>query len=175
MQRGIIGPTLVTLSLLAIQDANAQLGDLLRGSQKIAEVKTQELAKMLRDRQAEIEQAKKSGEPPKDPEFVVVDVRGDAEIEVSIIPGAITKAQFEKDRAKYSDVTVIPYCTVGGRSGAYARKLVKDGATVKNYKGSILDWVNHGKPLVTLDGKATRRVHTHSPRYRVPDGYEAVY
>ena len=85
-----------------------------------------------------------------------------------------TKAEFEKHRKNYRDLTVIPYCTVGGRSGAYAQQLAESGVKVKNYKGSILDWVQHKLPLVTRDGQPTNRVHTYSSRYRVPRGYQSV-
>ena len=101
-------------------------------------------------------------------------VRSDSEIKVSVIPGAITKSQYERDRAKYRGRTVIPYCTVGGRSGAYAKQLAKSGITAKNYKGSILDWVKNELPVVTLDGKPTNRVHTYSDRYRIPAKYQQV-
>jgi rhodanese-related sulfurtransferase len=101
-------------------------------------------------------------------------VRSDAEVKVSIIPGAITKADYEKNSKQYEGRLVIPYCTVGGRSGAYAKQLSGKGVKVKNYQGSILQWVDAGLPLVTLNGEPTNRVHTSSNRYRVPAAYEQV-
>jgi rhodanese-related sulfurtransferase len=118
--------------------------------------------------------ARESGTEAPKANFVLVDVRSDAEVNVSIIPGAITKAEYEKNRDNYQGRTVIPYCTIGGRSGTYAKQLAKNGVRVKNYEGSILKWVEAGLPLVTLDGKPTNRVHTYSDRYRIPEKYEQV-
>ncbi len=167
---------LVAVSLLTTSQptvANAQFGSLFGGS-KVETIDTEELHKLLTAHQQAEAKAKESGSEPSRPDFVVVDVRSDAEINVSVIPGAITKAQFEKNKQLYEGRTVIPYCTVGGRSGAYAKQLAGSGMKVKNYQGSILKWIDAGLPLVTLDGKPTHRVHTHSSRYRVPEKYEQV-
>lgn len=153
--------------------AVAQLGGLF-GGPKVETIATDDLHKMLQHQQQAETKAKKSAAELPQPDFVVVDVRSDAEISVSIIPGAITKAEYEKDRQRYQGRTVIPYCTIGGRSGAYAKQLASNGVKVKNYKGSILKWIDAGLPLVTLDGKPTKRVHTYSDRYRVPAKYEQV-
>ena len=157
----------------AAPDAVAQLGGLFAGP-KVATIETDDLHSMLQRQQQTEAKAKESAAELPQPDFVVVDVRSEAEINVSIIPGAITKAQYEKNRQRYEGRTVIPYCTVGGRSGAYAKQLAGKGVKVKNYKGSILKWIDAGLPLVTLDGKPTNRVHTYSDRYRVPAKYEQV-
>ncbi len=154
--------------------AAAQFKGLLSGGSKIATVETDALVKMLSDRREAEANARASGAEVPPASFVVVDVRGDAEVNVSVIPGAITKAEFEKDRQKYAGRLVIPYCTVGGRSGAYATELAEDGVNVRNYKGSILKWVDAGLPLVTLQGEPTNRVHTYSDRYKIPAKYERV-
>lgn len=155
-------------------DALAQFGGLFGGSLKVKAIETNALAKMFRDqREVEAKAKAASAEAPV-ADFVVVDVRSDAEVNVSVIPGAITKAQYEKNRDQYNGRLVIPYCTVGGRSGAYAKQLAKDGVRVKNYTGSILKWVDAGLPLVTLNGEPTNRVHTYSDRYRIPAEYEQV-
>lgn len=106
--------------------------------------------------------------------FVVVDVRSKREIEVSMIPGAITRDQYERDMADYLGKTVIAYCTVGVRSGVYARSLAAKGVQALNYRGSILKWVDAELPLVTPEGIATNRVHTYSRFYQVPAAYEQV-
>ena len=107
--------------------------------------------------------------------FVIVDVRGEAEADVSIIPGAITKSEFERDTGKHLDKLVIAYCTVGHRSGLYAQELSTQGWDCYNYKGSILDWCENQLPLITTDGRETNRVHTYSSKYTVAKGYEAIY
>ncbi|KAA1258698.1 molybdopterin biosynthesis protein MoeB [Rubripirellula obstinata] len=144
------------------------------GGPKVETIDTAQLQKMLAENQTKIDEAKAADAKLPEPDFVVVDVRSDKEINVSIIPGAISKAQYEKDSAKYQDKLVIPYCTVGGRSGAYARELAGKGVNVKNYKGSILKWVDAGLPLITPEGQPTNRVHTYSDRYRIPAKYEQV-
>lgn len=164
---------LLALMCLAPHFASAQFGGLF-GGPKIETIETSQLQKMLSVQQATAKKASLAGEKLPEPNFVVVDVRSNKEIKVSVIPGAITKAQFEKNAAKYNGKLVIPYCTVGGRSGAYAKALVGKGVKVKNYKGSILKWVDAGLPLVTLDGEPTNRVHTHSDRYKIPAKYEQV-
>lgn len=106
--------------------------------------------------------------------FLLVDVRDANETAVSMIPGAITKADYERDRARYAAHTIIPYCTVGYRSGKYTQKLIKRGIDAVNFEGSIMGWVEAGQPLLTPDGKATRRVHTWSRQIVPPPGYEQV-
>lgn len=167
---------LFTLSVICAVSApaNAQFGGLFGGGPKVETIETDQLNQMLTTRQKAAQAAEQSGEKIAESDFVVVDVRSDQEINVSVIPGAITKAQYEKDAAKYSGKLVIPYCTVGGRSGAYAKQLAGKGVKVKNYKGSILKWVDAGLPLVTLKGEPTNRVHTYSDRYKIPAKYEQV-
>ena len=72
---------------------------------------------------------------------VIVDVRAKAETDVSVIPGAITKSDFEKNSLQHEGKVVIAYCTVGYRSGIYGKKLASEGWHAYNYKGSI-----HTKP-----------------------------
>ena len=107
--------------------------------------------------------------------FLIVDVRDEAETDVSIIPGAITLAEFEETRKNHRDKTIITYCTVGYRSGIYAQKLRKDGWNAWNYQGSILDWCDHRLPVVTRLGQSTNQVHTYNSRYALAAGYQAVY
>lgn len=108
-------------------------------------------------------------------QFVIVDVRSKTETDVSLIPGAITKAEFEKSRQQHIGKTVIVYCTVGYRSGIFASQLQHDGWDARNYEGSILDWCDNGLPLVTSMGEQTKLVHTYKSRYEVALGYQSVY
>lgn len=107
--------------------------------------------------------------------FVIVDVRAKAETDVSVIPGAITQAQFERTVAQHQGKVVLVYCTVGHRSGIYAKKLAAKGWRSYNYKGSILDWCKNNLSLVTPSGQKTKRVHTYNSSYKVAAGYTAVY
>ncbi len=137
-------------------------------------VTTKEVAEMLAEHQTLVKRARAAGEETPKADFVLVDVRSAEETKVSMLPGAITLQDFEANRDTYRQRTVIPYCTIGGRSDEYSRLLIKQGFTVKNYKGSILDWIKHKLPLVDPDGQSTRRVHTYDKRYKVPEGYEQV-
>jgi len=106
---------------------------------------------------------------------VIVDVRDKAETDVSVIPGAITKSEFEENSLQHQGKVVIAYCTVGYRSGIYGKKLASKGWEAYNYKGSIIDWCENQFPLVSFDGEETNRVHTYSSKYKVAKGYEAIY
>ena len=55
--------------------------------------------------------------------IVLVDVRSESENSVSVIPGAITKAQYEADPKKFAGKTAVCYCLSGGRSGKYVKQL----------------------------------------------------
>lgn len=161
----------VLLAIAGSQNTYGQFGRLFGGGPDVETIQTKQLAELINQDKAG-GNGDQADATPKD--YVLVDVRSDAEINVSIIPGAITKAQYEKNPQMYKDKTVIVYCTVGGRSGAYAKQLAGNGVKVKNYKGSILEWVNSELPLETLDGQPTNRVHTYSSRYRIPAKYEQV-
>lgn len=108
-------------------------------------------------------------------EFVLVDVRSEKEQAVSMIPGAITDRHFTEHRKQYERLTVITYCTVGVRSERFAQELIALGQSALNFNGSILAWCEAKLPLVTTDGQPTKRVHTYSARYKVPEEYTAVY
>ena len=105
--------------------------------------------------------------------FVIVDVRSQAETEVSMIPGALTKSEFEDSINHHQGKLVIAYCTIGVRSGRYASDLIRKGWKARNYRGSILDWCDHNSPL-THNGEVTNLVHTYSQRYSVNKNYVAV-
>jgi rhodanese-related sulfurtransferase len=164
----------VFIPVATAQNSFAQFGRLFGNGSDIDTIETKQLRELLDKEKSAGNTDNKTGALNSASDFVLVDVRSDAEINVSIIPGAITKLQYEKNAELYKDKTAIVYCTVGGRSGAYAKQLAGNGVKVKNYKGSILEWVNAELPLQTLDGQSTNRVHTYSNRYRVPTKYEQV-
>jgi rhodanese-related sulfurtransferase len=111
---------------------------------------------------------------PKDRPAVLVDVREPHERRVSMLPGAITKEDFERDGARYRSWLVVPYCTIGLRSGLYTRELRGRGFKVRNLAGSALAWAHAGLPF-EAGGKATRRVHVFNPDWNLlPRGYEPV-
>lgn len=164
----------IMLTVIAVHPSPAQFGGLF-GGPKVETISTDDLKNALFGKQAPTaSRAEGLAADGSQGNFVVVDVRTKSEVDVSVIPGAITMADYEKNPSKYRGKTVIPYCTVGGRSGAYAKKLAAKGVPVKNYSGSILEWVRADLPLVTLDGQSTRRVHTYSGKYQIPKTYQQV-
>ena len=105
---------------------------------------------------------------------ILVDVRDQKEQAVSMIPGAITQAQFEKAGDRYKGQTVVTYCTIGYRAGLYAKELRKQGWTALNLTGSILGWV-HAGGHVEHEGVITNRVHVYGKKWDLlPEGYESV-
>lgn len=108
-------------------------------------------------------------------DVVLVDVREPRERQASVIPGAISAEEFERDRAKYTDQTIVTYCAIGYRSGIYAKELSQEDFRSFNIKGGILAWAHAGQELIDENG-TTRRVHTYGRKWDLlPDGYEAVW
>lgn len=113
---------------------------------------------------------------------VLVDVRSDEEINVSRLPGAITQAEFERlDKSAYAGKTIVPYCTIGYRSGQYATKLLAagglgEGCQVLNGEG-VVPWTHKsgGRPLVDHLGNETMKVHVYGPTWDlVDDRYTSI-
>lgn len=108
-------------------------------------------------------------------ELVLVDVRTPEEQAVSMIPGAVTSVEFERDASKYKDSKIVAYCTIGGRSGHYTHSLQSQGYNAYNLKGAILSWTHVGGEL-THSGEPTHKVHVHGAKFNlVADGYEGVW
>ncbi|PRW60175.1 rhodanese-like domain [Chlorella sorokiniana] len=114
---------------------------------------------------------------------VVLDTRGPAETDVSMIPGSLTTQEFEARRDEFAGRTVVTYCTIGYRSCRYAQQLRQQGLEAKNLEGSIVRWCQKRYPIVTRskgsDGSTveteTKRVHTYDKAWALqPDDYEAV-
>jgi rhodanese-related sulfurtransferase len=168
-------PLAILLCLVMTQAAQAQLGSLFRSKTAVPEVSAEQVRKLQTELAAAAQSAEQNGNAKPDVSFVIVDVRSEPEYAVSVIPGAITAKQYEQNRERYNGRTVITYCTSGYRSDKYARKLIEEGVTAKNFKGSILGWCAAMYPLETLAGESTNRVHTYSSRNKVPSQYKAVW
>lgn len=102
----------------------------------------------------------------KRPQPLLLDVRAEEEFAVSHLDGARRIAadaaanQIERDIAK--DQPIVTYCSVGYRSSAFAQRLRDAGYTkVQNLAGSIFQWANEDRPLVS-DGKPATQVHPYS-------------
>ena len=108
-------------------------------------------------------------------EVIFVDTRTTEEMELSMLPGAISKKMFLGDeKAADRDSVIIGYCTIGYRSGIFARDGAENSMEIYNLKGGLLAWVLEGGVLYDKDS-TTRRIHVYGDKWRfVPNGYEAI-
>lgn len=108
-------------------------------------------------------------------DVVFVDVREPGEQAVSTLPGALTKQDFDARKNTLRDRTIVTYCTIGFRSGLYARELQDQGFEVRNLAGSLLAWTHAEGPLVR-DGVPTRDVHVYGKRWDLAaSSYRAMW
>ena len=108
-------------------------------------------------------------------DLVLVDTRKPAEMQVSMLPGAITKKEYLLEPGRYKNATVVTYCTISYRSGVFARDMAKQGFTIYNLRGGILAWTLEGGSVHDPDGKQTRQIHVFGKRWNyAPDGYQTV-
>ena len=108
-------------------------------------------------------------------DFVLVDVRTDAERRVSTLPGAITSEEFEARLAELAGRTLVAYCTIGRRSSDYVRRMARRGVDMLNLEGSVLAWTHAGGQFVA-DGVPTRLLHVYGRRWNLAaDGYETIW
>ena len=107
--------------------------------------------------------------------IILIDVRETYEQEVSTIPGAITKEELQKNLESHRAKKIVPYCTIGYRSGLYAQELIEKDFDVLNLKGGILAWTHGGQPLADKNGE-TKRVHVYGKKWALAaEGYEQVW
>ncbi len=107
---------------------------------------------------------------------LLVDCREDYERAVSVIPGAVTKAEFEADAERYRDHLIVTYCTIGYRSGVFAREIIGRDYDAVNLVGGVLAWAHEGHGFVDPEGGETKRVHVYGPTWDLlPVGYEPVF
>lgn len=119
-----------------------------------------------------------------DASIQLIDVRTKSEINVSKIPGAVTKEDFEtmlqKGEIDKHKTICVPYCTMGYRSGQYAKELKNRGImNVRNGEGIVL-WTHAGGELVSVDESGdeipTKSVHTFGAQWNlIRSDYNAVY
>jgi len=106
--------------------------------------------------------------------ILFVDTRKPAEMEVSMLPGAITQEEFLKDPARYKDRLVAAYCTISYRSGKFAMEMVEKGIQIYNLRGGLLAWVLEGGKVYDAQGE-TKRINVYGKEWDYPPkGYESV-
>ena len=107
-----------------------------------------------------------------DKSLVIVDVREPVEVEVSTIPGSITKQAFTKNLDKYKKQKIVAFCTIGYRSSAWVKTIRQKGFDASNLRGSILMWTHINGPLVDPQDRPTKTVHMSSaPASLLAKGY----
>jgi rhodanese-related sulfurtransferase len=112
----------------------------------------------------------------KEKNYVLLDVREPKETRVSIIPGAITKEQFEQNPTLYKDKKIIAYCTIGYRSSKFAERMNKQGYQISNMRGSLLLWSHAGGALVNARGEPTQQMHVYGRDWDLlPKRYQSTY
>lgn len=108
--------------------------------------------------------------------FILVDVRTPQERHVSVIPSAVDGQFFERHLADYQHKKIIVYCTIGYRSGFYARTLREKGLDAYNLSEGILGWTHANGRLLDSHGHSTKRVHVYSrPWHLAVKDHIAVY
>ena len=110
---------------------------------------------------------------------MLIDVRSTAEMEVSVLPGAIGADEFERryrsSPEEYHDAVLIPYCTIGFRSGLFCRRLLAGefgppAPDVRNGEGVVLWSFDVG----AFEGGA-RALHVYGSEWDVAAaGFETV-
>lgn len=110
---------------------------------------------------------------------VLVDCRTDAERLVSTIPGAVSQQSLLDSLAVGTETKkgsppptlagrahprIVCFCTVGMRSGLFAKRLLRDHPEldVFNMDGALVAWLHQGGQVVTPEGVPTTTVHTFS-------------
>jgi rhodanese-related sulfurtransferase len=119
----------------------------------------------------------------EDTNWVLIDVREDAEIAVSRIPRAMSPSQFAsrfRQTGLPKTAFVIAYCTIGYRSGKFTEQLIAKGIPARYLEGGILAWIAAGHGLVkpSADGAMQPHfeVHVYSKEWNwVPPGYIAKW
>ena len=100
------------------------------------------------------------------PRLYIVDVRTQDERNISYIPSSISQEEFEKidDKITRGANLIIPYCTIGLRSGNYCQILARKGYDIKKLKNGagIISWSYIDRPLVRMEEGVeveTKKVH----------------
>ena len=112
----------------------------------------------------------------KENKAILIDVRTEKEIEISLIPGEVLKKDFQKSKNLYKNKIIIPYCTIGYRSGLYSKELISMGFNALNFRGGILSWVNSGGELVKPSGDETNKLHIYGKKWNIiPKNIQSIW
>lgn len=116
----------------------------------------------------------KSIELLKNKKIIFIDIRKKAEMEISMLPQAISKKAFLENPNKYSDKIPVAYCTISYRSGLFAQEMANKKIDVLNLSGGLLAWVLEGGRVYDHVGE-TKRIHVYGKKWNYPaKGYIPV-
>lgn len=108
-------------------------------------------------------------------ELIFIDTREDAEMVVSMLPKAISIEEFLSRYDELKDNMLLGYCTIGKRSGLFAREMAGRGVTIFNLRDGQLAWILEGGKVYDESGGEVRRAHIYGKQWNyVPSGYETV-
>ncbi len=109
---------------------------------------------------------------------VFVDVRSQEEMRVSMLPGAVSQKEYLTNQGRFDNHTVVVYCTIGYRSGIFAKKragTMDNNNRIYNLRGGLLAWVLEGGKVVDEKGES-RRIHVYGRKWNYPpEGFEATW
>ena len=106
--------------------------------------------------------------------IVFIDVREPEERAVSTLPDALSVEEYLAAHDSFQDHIILAYCTIGYRSGLFARSREGSGQTIYNLPGGMLAWVQAGGPVFEGD-KEVKRVHVYGAKWDLaPDDYDVV-
>ncbi len=106
---------------------------------------------------------------------VLLDVREQNERMVSVLPHAISRLDFDKNRAQYVGRPIVVYDTLGQRALMAVSEMRAQNIEAYNLYGGILAWAHAGGEFVDVTGSTTKRVHVYAQAWdMLPDGFEAI-
>lgn len=106
---------------------------------------------------------------------IVIDVRTAEEYAVSHLLQAhharsleaVEQIIADQGRTISQTAPIVLYCSVGYRSARLGESLQAAGYPVVNLTGSIFQWANEGRLLVSADEQQTRQVHPYNWRWQL--------
>ena len=105
-----------------------------------------------------------------------IDTRDAAERAVSTLPGAVTPQDYLADPGRFGEKVPVAYCTIGYRSGVFAKEAAGKGLAVRNLAEGILGWLHAGGGLVDAQGRPVKTVHVYGRSWDLaPLDYRALW
>ncbi len=109
----------------------------------------------------------------EDTNLVLIDVRQPKEQDISMLPHAMTTAQFA-ERFRHGippEKRIVVYCTIGYRSGKYAEQLTAMKIKSETLEGGILMWSFVGGNLESKNTRGetvvTNRIHVYDAEWNI--------